>query len=62
MGRYRSKRCSEEIEMRLNEMDNMSLDEIQNSDGDYYTGNYYCGDYNKLSHRKRECDQDDDYY
>lgn len=48
--------------MRLNEMDNMSLDEIQNSDGDYYTGNYYCGDYNKLSHRKRECDQDDDYY
>ncbi len=62
MTKYRGKRCSEEIEMRLNEMDNMSLDEIQNSDSDYYTGNYYCGDYNKLSYEKRECDEDDDYY
>lgn len=44
MTKYRGKRCSEEIEMRLTEMDNMSLDEIQNSDADYYTGNYYCGD------------------
>lgn len=61
MTRYHGKRCSEEIEMRLNDMDNMSLDEIQNNDGDYYTGNYYCGDYNSLSYKKRECDWDEDY-
>ena len=41
----------EELEMELNDLDNSSFDEMMNYEGDYYGGDYY-----RISSKKREYD------
>ena len=41
----------EELEMELNDLDNSSFDEMMNYEGDYYSGDYY-----RISSKKREYD------
>lgn len=41
----------EELERELNDLDNCSFDEMMNYEGDYYSGDYY-----RISSKKREYD------
>lgn len=41
----------EELERELNDLDNSSFDEMMNYEGDYYSGDYY-----RISSKKREYD------
>ena len=41
----------EELERELNDLDNCSFDEMMNYEGDYYSGDYY-----RISSKKRDYD------
>ncbi len=61
MTKYRDKRCSEEIEMRLTEMDNMSQMRYRIVMLITILEITIVEIYNKLSYKRDECDDDDQY-